>query len=180
VCVARYGEIVGGGRCADIAIAIRTGGTYRVRVSATDYDSATATTTVPTDFAIVSHSVAGRPPGTFTLNATWRSSAGTHRYVVAVRGVATEAESCDPDYRCTDRWFIVTADTTLAATVDARYFIAAGAPYFLDIYAMNEDVYGYLITGNTDSSFPVAPAQNVVGGYGSLGAWVRRSVQISP
>ncbi|HEY7395653.1 MAG TPA: hypothetical protein VH559_12450, partial [Gemmatimonadaceae bacterium] len=64
------------------------------------------------------------------------------------------------------RWFAVTEDTTIDATIESRLFDGAYGPWFLDVYAMNRDLYAHLMTGAPGDFFPVPPAQNVIGGLG--------------
>jgi hypothetical protein len=175
-CADRYGSLVNSPSCLVFDFTPRYGATYRVAVSARDRPTAAATTTVPGNFAIVSHEAEGSPPGTTRLRATWTSSAGVYQYVVAVRGEGHIW--CYPDSVCNERWYAVTQDTSLSVTIDAKYFKSAPGPYFLDVYAMNRDVFGYLMTGSTSGLFPVPPAQNVEGGAGGVGAWVKRAVPL--
>lgn len=179
-CIERIGGIVSlGARCVNFDFTPQPGGPYEIEVTHAGRPTARATTIVPAPFTIVSHEVQGTLPGTARLRATWTQSAGTHRYVVAIRGRQREdGSSCSPDSQCFSRWFLSTADTTVDVIVDAKYFEEAVGPWFLDVYAMNRDVYGYLMTVGSNELFPVPPRQNVIGGYGSVGAWVRRGVPI--
>jgi hypothetical protein len=172
-CSERYGGIVDFPRCLVFGVAARFGGTYEVSVSALGVPTATATATVPGNFRIVSFSSEGRPPSTTRLRLTWTSSAGSHRYVVAIRGEKTF--NCFPDSVCDDRWSLATRDTTLDETVGGEFFANTTGPYFVDVYAMDRSIFEYLTTGSRGEFFPVPPAQNVRDGYGAVGAWVRRS-----
>src|SRR5262249_24300186 len=140
-----------------------------------------ATTTGPGDFQLVSHELRGGPPGRVGLRVTWTKSTGVFRYVVAVRG---RVNPCSAEFPCFisyddhPRWFAVTEDTTIDATIESRFFDGATGPWFLDLYAMNRDLYAHLMTGASGSYFPLPPAQSVVGGLGAVGAWVRRSVAL--
>jgi hypothetical protein len=181
-CIERYGvgEFNWQLRCIEMSLAPGFGTRYAVSISAPGRPTARAVTTVPENFAVVSRSVDGAPPGTVGIHLEWTRSAGTYRYVIAIRGNADfmGARHCFPDSSCHDRWFAVTEDTTLSAAVDAKHFTESEPPYFIDVYAMNRDVYDHLMTGVTSDFFPVAPAQNVTGGHGAIGAWVKRSVPI--
>jgi hypothetical protein len=175
-CNERYGTLVNFPRCLQFAVTPRFGATYQISISAAGVPTATATATVPEDFRIVSFSSEGRPPATTRLRLTWTSSAGSHRYVVAIRGEKTY--NCWPDSVCDDRWSLATQDTTLDETVDAKFFANTGGPFFVDVYAMNRSIFEYLTTGARGEFFPVPPAQNVNDGYGAVGAWVRRSAAL--
>jgi hypothetical protein len=175
-CSERYGGLVDLPRCLVFGAAPRFGATYEVSISALGVPTATATATVPEDFRIVSFSSEGRPPGTTRLRLTWTSSAGSHRYVVAIRGEKTY--NCWPDSVCDDRWSFATQDTTLDETVGAEFLANTTGPYFVDVYAMNRSIFEYLTTGSRGEFFPVPPAQNVRDGYGTVGAWVRRSAAL--
>ena len=176
-CLLRYaGVLVEFPRCLTLPFTPEYGASYDVRVSASERPDASATTTVPGDFRIVSHKVSGSPPGTGGLNVTWTRSSGVFRYVVAIRG--EKSDNCAHPTGCFKRWFATTTDTTLAATISDEYFERAGGPWHLDVYAMNKDVFTHLMTGAAGTFFPVAPAQNVSGGFGAVGAWVRRSVAL--
>jgi hypothetical protein len=175
-CSERYGGFVDLPRCLTFGVSARFGVTYEVSISALGVPTATATATVPGDFRIVSFSSEGRPPGTTRLRLTWTRSAGSHRYVVAIRGEKTY--NCFPDSVCDQRWSLATQDTTLDGTVGAEFFANTTGPYFVDVYAMNRSIFEYLTTGSRSEFFPVPPAQNVQGGYGAVGAWVRRSAAL--
>jgi hypothetical protein len=175
-CSDRYGTLVNQPRCLRFGVAPRFGATYHVSVSALGVPTATATATVPEDFAIVAFAAEGSPPGTTRIRLTWRRSAGAHRYVVAIRGEKTY--NCFPDYLCDRRWSLATQDTTLDETIRAEFFANTAPPYFVDVYAMNRSLFEYLTTGSEGEFFPVPPAQNVRDGYGAVGAWVRRSAAL--
>ena len=175
-CIQRYGTLINSPQCLTFTLSPEHGTSYDIRVIANDRPAATATTTIPGAFSIVSHDVAGSPPGTERLRVTWTRSTNVYRYVVAIRGTSTT--NCVPDRGCHKRWFAVTADTTLDTVVSADYFEKATGPWFLDVYAMNEELFTHLMTGTSAPYFPVSPAQNVRGGFGAVGAWVRRAVAL--
>src|SRR5262245_19008102 len=148
-CGRRYGVLVDLPRCVALQFRPRAAATYRVNIISTGRDTATATTTIPGDFQLVSSEVRGTPPGGVGVRATWTKSTGVFRYVVAVRG---QVNACFPD-PCSvpfdehPRWFAVTEDTTIDATIESRLFHGAYGPWFLDVYAMNRDLYAHLMTG---------------------------------
>jgi hypothetical protein len=45
----------------------------------------------------------------------------------------------------------------------------------VDVYALDRALFEYLTTGASGDLFPVPPVQNIVGGHGAMGAWVRRT-----
>ncbi|CAA9342926.1 MAG: hypothetical protein AVDCRST_MAG68-3091 [uncultured Gemmatimonadetes bacterium] len=181
-CSGRYGGLNGYAypRCLDFDFRPEFGATYTVRGTARGYPSASATTTVPGDFRIVSVRATGTPPGTQGLQATWTRSAGAFRYVVALRSQGLvkclyRSTECAVDYEPHD-WLLVTTDTTFSTIVPAEG-VGRGQPgeWLLDVYAMERSVFEYLTTGSVAQPYPIPPVQNVRGGYGAVGAWVRRS-----
>ena len=184
-CQARYHSIVGTGgrpRCLDFAFLPVPGATYTLRVDAAGRPTATATTTVPGDFIIESVSAQGDPPGTDGLSATWTSSTGAFRYLVGLRAERPPwCPSTDPTcYLSPDRegWTVITQDPSVSTRVDgegADELAGAQGPWYLDVYALDVALYQYLTTGVADTYFPLQPVQNVTGGYGVFGSWVRRT-----
>ncbi|HEX8363494.1 MAG TPA: DUF4249 family protein [Longimicrobium sp.] len=181
-CAGRYGGLSGYAypRCLDFAFRPEPGATYTVEAAAQDYPSASGTTTVPGDFRIVSATATGTPPGTAGLQVTWTRSAGVFRYVVALRSQGLvdclhQSSACAEAYKPED-WLYVTTDTSLSTVVPAEG-VAHGQPgeWILDVYAMERGVFEYLTTGSVVQPYPIPPVQNVNGGYGAVGAWVRRS-----
>ncbi|HYC49756.1 MAG TPA: hypothetical protein VEB19_01480 [Gemmatimonadaceae bacterium] len=182
-CHFRYGSLAGNPRCMTLTASLANGATYALEVTSLGRLTATATTTVPGAFTIVDHEKTGTLPGTVNVRATWTSSAGAFAYLVSITGRQASAGgnpsfTCAPDNVCYDRWFVSTTDTTLAATVDRRYFENAGGPWRLQVIAMNLDAYAYIMTGESSHFFPVPPRQNIANGFGALGAWVIRSVAL--
>ncbi len=180
-CLRRYGGDWFGWilRCVSVPFTPAYGATYTVAVTSPNRPTVAGTTTVPGAFTVVSHHVSGPMPGDVTLDATWTSSPGVYRYVVAVRGgVDTGGPSCYPDVGCYSRWHVVTQDTTISVRVDPTNFEGSTSPYELVVYAMDRAVFEYMMTGSTNDFFPVPPAQNATGGHGAIGAWVQRTVPI--
>ena len=183
-CAIRYGPLTGTGapaRCLDFALDVRHGATYRVEARAEGRPVATASVTVPGAFRIVSHSVRGAPPGTEGLEATWTRSEGAYRYAVSIRSDALIEcfwTHCQEGLWEQEPWFAVTADTSISVTVPAERIRAGKGGWHLEIYAMDRVLFEHLTTGTVAEPFPVPPTQNVRGGYGAVGAWVRRSVPL--
>jgi hypothetical protein len=184
-CSRRYGGLNGIAypRCLDFEFRPEPGATYTVEASAQEYPSASATATVPGDFRIVSATATGTPPGTAGLQATWTRSAGVYRYVVALRSQGLvdclhQSSACAEAYKPED-WLFVTTDTSVSTVIPAEG-LAHGQPgeWLLDVYAMERGVFEYLTTGSVAQPYPIPPVQNVRGGYGAVGAWVRRSVAL--
>ncbi|HEU0013146.1 MAG TPA: hypothetical protein VFQ45_05655 [Longimicrobium sp.] len=191
VCHQRHSPVYGVGnippRCLVFDFDPQYGGTYRVDVAAQGWRSATATVTVPGSFEIRSASAGGTPPGTEGLQATWTRSAGAHRYVVALRSVLLKdctREPCTPEDDLPrqeynpDGWLTATADTSVSVVVPREGLLELPRRWFLDVYAMDRVAFEYLTTGNAAEPFPVPPTQNVQGGQGAIGAWVRRSIEV--
>jgi len=181
-CLRRYGGDWLGWtlRCVSVPFTPAYGATYSMEVTSLNRPTVAGTTTVPGAFAIVSHHVSGPMPGDVMLDATWTSSPGVYRYVVAVRGgIDTRGgPSCYPNVGCYSLWHVVTQDTTITARVGATTFEGSSSPFELVVYAMNRAVFEYMMTGSTSDFFPVPPAQNATGGHGAIGAWVQRAVPI--
>lgn len=145
---------------------------YQVTVTSPGRPTASAVTTVPGDFAIDSLVGAGDPPGSAGLRATWKASAGAFRYIINVRAepdcVSNVCETFgQPWAGVTD---VPRLDTIIPATAippDRTDSVEVA------VYAVNREMFEYFTTG-VGGSFTVQPKQNVAGGYGVLGAWVRR------
>lgn len=202
-CIDRYGTLGWRGEadegaglhCTNFRIAPEFGGTYSLRITADDRPTATATTRVPGDFQVLAVSAAGDPPGTAGLSVRWTPSDGAYRYLVGLRPTVPPWCSngkcgCSPDesfcrWVAPDRqgWFVATADTVLETAVSGKgadEIAGSEGPWFIEVYAVDRALYQYLTSGSTGNLFPVAPTQNVEGGHGAVGAWVRRSMKIEP
>lgn len=169
-------------RCLNLRFVAEYGREYTVSMTAEGLQSAQARTIVPANFTILSHAVTGDAMDGISVSASWTRSAGAFRYVVAVSPVR--------EFTCTPirgdgivcppiRWFGVTEDTTLSATIGPELFRSPyppQGPWAVTIYAVTKDLYAYVFTGATSDFFPVPPGQNIVGGRGAIGAWVRRSI----
>lgn len=153
---------------------IRPGRRYQVTVTAPGRPQATAATTVPGDFDFESLVGDGDPPGTTRLRASWSTSAGAFRYIVNVRAVP----DCMTQPPLCETFGLPWADVTPVPRIDT---IVPGTAIPADrtegvevaVYAVNRDLFEYFTTG-VGGTFTVQPKQNVSGGYGVLGAWVRR------
>lgn len=162
--------------CTTFEFEPRYGTAYTVRVSREGRRTATASTLVPGDFEIVDGEIEGEPPR--RISATWTRSAGAYRYLVALGG--GETMGGDSRFECLEpscaRWFAVTQDTTLASAIDPRYLERTSPPYSIKVWAVSKELFEGVMTGATSGFFPIPPAQNVSGGLGTVGAWVRRSL----
>lgn len=190
-CIRRYDDWVTTGsqpRCLDFKFSPEFGATYVVHISALDRPAATATTTVPGDFQVHAVTARGDPPGTEGLDVSWSPSDGAYRYLIGLRPTVPPWD-CELGHSgCNsgpDRqgWFAVTADTLLKDVVagkEAEELAGAEGPWYVDVYAVDRALYEYLTTGTDAKLYPVPPVQNVKGGYGAVGSWVRRSLEIEP
>lgn len=174
-CADRYGPLGGAGvpACIDFDFKPDPGATYGVTVTGDGYPPVSAAVTVPGDFAIRGVVARGSPPGTDELDVTWTPSDGAHSYFVAVR--PESVPPCTTVGACPSGWFAITTDTAFHGSVPAEDLEGSEGPWLVDVYAVDRAAFEYLTTGTSDNLFPVHPVQNVQGGYGAVGAWVRRS-----
>lgn len=172
-CVARYGPIRIAPYCLPFEFRPEHGATYSVAAAAHTYPSATGSTTVPGEFQITEVDARGELPGTGGLQVRWTSSEGVYRYVVAVR--PTRAPSCVEMSSCEQGWYVATRDTSIDTVVPPEALAGGSGPWNVDVYSMDEALYQYLTTGTSGNLFPVGAVQNVAGGFGAVGSWVRRT-----
>lgn len=176
-CAVRYGVLgtANPSACFEFDLQPEHGSRYRVRVSAEGRPTAEAETLIPGDFQILDVDATGSPPGTTGLRVRWTPSSGSYRYIVAIR---SERVECYDVKGCLDGWYADTDATELYATVPAEKLRAGRGPWWVDVYAMDRALYEYLTTGSGGDLFAIPPVQNVEGGYGVIGAWVRRSARV--
>lgn len=153
---------------------IASGRTYTVTAEAASYPAVSGTTVIPGPFEITDVDAAGEPPGTARLDAAWTVSRGAHGYVVGVRADTTV---CHSVYGC-DGWFAVTANTQFSGRVPGHALQQGRGPWSVYVYALDRHLYEYLTSGTNGDLFSVPPAENVVGGYGVVGSWVRRWIEL--
>lgn len=157
---------------------IRPGRRYRVTVRSPGRPVAMASTTVPGDFSIDSVATSGDPPGTGGFAASWSASANAFRYIVNVRA---EPDCLSNAPVCEDIG-VPWAGVTSVARIDTVMPGSMAPPdrtraIEVAVYAVNRELYDYFTTG-VGGTFTVQPKQNVAGGYGVIGAWVRRERSI--
>lgn len=179
LCLDRYGSgsvpledqawIMG---CVTVPFRPRFGGTYRVRTEAAGRPTVSGTTSVPGDFHILARELAPVAGGMHVRGA-WTRSAGAYRYVVMLDAVPSDR--CVVPGRC-ERWIAVVADTAISVTLGNHLLGDSYPTYVFAVFAISRELHDYLTTGSTSGYFPVPPAQNVTGGHGAVGAWVRRGV----
>jgi len=154
--------------------AVAPGHRYRVTVTAPGRPVASAVTTIPADFAIDYIDARGDPPGAAGLEARWTPSAGAFRYIVTVRA---EPDCVTTPGVCEDfgePWAGVTAATSIDTVVPATAIPPDRTQGIeVAVYAVNREMFEYFTTG-VGGPFTVQPKQNVQGGHGVVGAWVRR------
>lgn len=167
-------NLAGAFTCLRFHTSVYPGQTYTVTVSANEYPTAMATTTIPGDFRILDYEAKGLPPGTNGLRVSWTSSVGAYRYLVALR--SEETPTCYPD--CWNGWSVITDSMSFAGTVPTVALSKGTGPWHLDVYALDKHLFEYLSTGTGGHLFSVAHVSNVENGYGVVGSWVRRSVAV--
>lgn len=171
-CVQRYGAIGTDAAfaCVVFEVPVEPGRTYDVVVSARDRPTARARTTVPGSFSITSMELQGHPPGTGGYDVQWRTSPNAHGYFVFMRSGTVDC----PDVRgCPDGWLETTRDTAVSGTIPSAQLDDSSGT--LDVLALDQALYEYLTTGAGGHFFSVPPVQNVEGGYGVVGSWMRGS-----
>lgn len=153
---------------------VEPGRRYRVTVTAPGRPTATASTTVPSDFEITALDARGDPPGSTGLTAVWSPSAGAFRYIVNVRAspdCLTNPPICEG---FGSPWAGVTGEARIDTIVPAAAIPADRTRAVeVAVIAVNRELFEYFTTG-VGGPFTVQPKQNVHGGHGVLGAWVRR------
>lgn len=169
-----FGSYAAKRECLGFAHVVQPGQTYRVTVSADGYPTASAEAQVPGEFQITEHHAGGSPPGTGGLTVRWSESPGAYRYIVAIRADSTPR--CFPD--CTG-WMTLTQETEFVGEVPTEALDEGRGPWWLDVYAVNRSLTEYLSSGTPGNLFSVPPAGNVNGGYGVVGAWLRRSIRLA-
>jgi hypothetical protein len=175
-CITHAGGLIGGGTCLTFDLVPQFGRTYQFQAGAPGRSSLAGSISIPADFQLVSTATTGAPHSSSTINLTWTRSAGAYRYVVALR--QNHQTFCAPDSSCRPRWYAVTTDTTLTGTILPEHFIGGDGPWFVDVYSMNRDTFGYLMTGAGTELFSVPSVGNLQGGFGAVVAYVRRSREI--
>jgi hypothetical protein len=171
-CGQRYGTLGTDGAFACIVFEVfaEPGRTYDLVVSARDRPTARARTTVPGAFAITSIELDGEPPGSDRFDVRWNPSPHAYGYFVFLRSATVDC----PDARgCPDGWLETTRDTTVSGAIPAS--LLDGGAGTLVVLALDRSLYQYLTTGTGGHFFSVPPVQNVEGGYGALGSWMRGS-----
>lgn len=172
-CVRRFGDILSGRpACYIFDFRPEYGARYRIRVSAEGFPAAEAETHVPGEFELLEVETSGHPPGTKGLYARWSRSEGAYRYIVAVR---SQNVVCYSTHGCLKGWYQATDATEIRAEVPATDLEAGTGPWYVDVYALDRALYEYLTTGSGGELFAVPPLENVEGGYGVVGSWLRRS-----
>lgn len=187
-CQRRYGGLAGPTRhhCLPLTFDADPGAVYHIAVRAEGYAPASATVPIPGGFDIIGAQADGEPPGREGLQAAWSASEGAFRYMVGLRADVPPwcalNETGDLCGVAPDRqgWLTILADTVLDTTVDTEELEGGEGPWYFEVYATDEPLHGFLTTGHAGDLFPVPPKQNVEGGYGAVGSWVRRSVEIAP
>lgn len=176
-CIARYGILDSKSaiRCLRFAFDPEPGVAYRVVVRAAGRPTASATTRVPQAFRILDATASGKPPRVGELRARWTESGGAYRYFVALRPAV--APRCPNVNGCSDGWYASTERTEVSAHVPEGALKGEGQ-WLLDVYAVDRALHEYLSTGSGGALYPVPPVQNVTGGYGAVGSWLRRSVSL--
>lgn len=163
-------------RCLTFDAALDAGQEYSLRATADGYPAAEGSAAIPGDFQITSYSSSGAPPGSAELWAEWTPSAGAHRYMVAIR--SANNPRCHAVTGC--GWWVATEDSRFEGVVPGVAYREGDGPWYLDIYAVERNLWQHLSSGTPGGLFSVPPASNVVGGFGVIGAWVRRSVPLGP
>jgi hypothetical protein len=107
---------------------------------------------------------------------------GRHDPGIAARAVAAAADLlANPPInlrRGSDTDLTEGGGTTVVAAEDSAFGSSYSGPYYVDVYAMDRHAYEDVMTGSGSEFLPVPPSENVVGGFGAVGAWVIRSTPL--
>ncbi len=175
-CLRRFGGILSARpACYIIDFRPEHGARYRIRVTAEGFPAAEAETHVPGEFDLLEVETSGSPPGTKGLYVRWSRSEGAYRYIVAMR---SQHVTCYSTRGCLKGWYHVTDATEMRAEVPASDLEPGSGPWYVDVYALDRALYEYLTTGSGGDLFAVPPLENVDGGYGVVGSWLRRSMKV--
>lgn len=155
--------------------ALVAGQQYQIEVSADGYPTAVGQAVVLGDFEIIDHVATGTPPGAVELHVSWTASSSAYRYMVAISTDSLPRCYSSP---CKTGWVAVTASTSFSGTIPAGAVSEGEGPWTLGVYAVDKPLYDYLVSGTPGDLFSVPPVGNVQGGYGVMGAWVRRPVPL--
>jgi hypothetical protein len=188
-CIHRYGSLSPRSvdwRCPVLAESPAYGSEFHIEVSGAGRPTASATIRVPGDFRILSASAEGDPPQ--TLDVVWARSDGAYRYMVGLhpahvpgcRGGVPDQTNEVGWLPCRRSWLVATADTVEHTTVPADAITGGEGPWQVEVFALDRPLYDYVTTGTSGDYFSVPPIQNVAGGYGVVGAWVWRRMDIVP
>ena len=154
--------------------ALEPGVEYAVQARADGYPAVTGTTVTPGPFRIHGYVAGGDPPGTDSLFVSWSPSEGAFRYLVAIHAPGAD---CVAVTGCTG-WLVPSRDTLYSGAVPLALYPRSDGPAYLAVYALDKALYEYLMTGTEGSLFAVPQVQNVEGGYGVVGSWIRRVVEL--
>lgn len=171
-CAQRYGSLGTDAAfaCVVFETAVEPGQSYELIVSSLDRPTARAQTSVPESFSIVSLSLEGEPPGTNGVDAHWHRNPSAYGYFAFLRA---ESTSCVDVRGCSDGWFITTKDTAVTSTISHEALEEGEGPWTFEVLGLDRGLYEYLTSGTGNDLFSVPPVENVEGGHGVLGSWVR-------
>ncbi len=174
-CAVRYGSL--GWNSATACLVFETevahGVVYELVVTAADRPTARATFRVPGPFELTHVETEGTPPGTGGITVEWRASQEAFGYFASLRASSVD---CQSTLGCPEGWFVTTTDTAVVTTIPANLLEDGRGPWYVEVTALDRGLFEYLTTGKPGELFSVPPIENVEGGHGAVGAWVRRSV----
>jgi len=172
-----------GGPCFAFPFRPTHGKTYELVVHSRNRPTLTARTTVPGDFDVVSGVVEGDPPGTEILEVTWTHSEPSHRYIVFVMdrswGLSGLSSSHQSRPLSWAGWTLATTDTAVSTyrPMD-EVWDGKDGDWVVAVYAVDRALFDFITSGSSEGLFPVAPASNIVNGYGFVGSWVRKYIPV--
>ena len=149
---------------------VRHGHTYRVEVEADGFARTWGETSTPGPFVTSTVSIQ-ESGGQTRFDLAWTPSSGAFIYWAAAR-LDEERSSCG---QLCDPSLYLETDQTSAAGEAPPCQGGGGCTWIVDVVAADRHLHEYLNTGAEGETFTVPPIQNVVGGHGVIGSWVRRT-----
>lgn len=178
-CQRRYGAVISVGtpRCAVLDWAPDPGGVYRVEITVPDLPTARGEVAVPAEYGLLSLEADYDRSNVRHIDMGWSESAGAYRYHAMIQPATLP--TCFMQNACRNKgWIHVTERMHVDEDIPGEALEGARGPWTVTVLAVSEPLHRALTSGASEGLFPVAPASNVEGGHGVMGAWVRVSATL--